>query len=250
MSTLLLRLAAPLQSWGASSKFTRRTTERNPTKSGVLGLICAAMGRRRDSPLDDLQNILFGVRIDQPGRIVRDYQTAHTFDGRHSFVSDRYYLADAVFLVGLEAGDQLLEEMEEAIENPVFPLSLGRRSCPPTGQLVLGIQKGVGLLEALDPVNAPWLASEWYRKKSREMSLEIVCDAAACDAVSGETKLDPDARYPMCDMPVSFDQVYRRYKVRDVCRISHPLSAEEGEVRRLCHEATTEHDPLRELEVE
>ena len=47
MSTLLLRLAAPLQSWGASSKFGRRATEREPTKSGVIGLVAAALGIRR-----------------------------------------------------------------------------------------------------------------------------------------------------------------------------------------------------------
>ena len=34
MATLLLRLAAPLQAWGADSKFETRKTGREPTKSG------------------------------------------------------------------------------------------------------------------------------------------------------------------------------------------------------------------------
>ena len=48
MATLLLRLAAPLQSWGADSKFEVRKTNREPTKSGVLGLLAAALGYRRE----------------------------------------------------------------------------------------------------------------------------------------------------------------------------------------------------------
>ena len=48
MSTLLLRLAAPLQSWGIDSKFDIRRTGREPSKSGVIGLICAALGIKRD----------------------------------------------------------------------------------------------------------------------------------------------------------------------------------------------------------
>ena len=41
---LALLLDAPLQSWGFASRFQRRTTGLHPTKSGVIGLICAAMG--------------------------------------------------------------------------------------------------------------------------------------------------------------------------------------------------------------
>lgn len=48
MATLLLRLAAPLQAWGADSKFETRKTGREPTKSGVIGLLAAALGLRRD----------------------------------------------------------------------------------------------------------------------------------------------------------------------------------------------------------
>ena len=44
MATLLLRLAAPLQAWGADSKFETRKTNREPTKSGVIGLLAAALG--------------------------------------------------------------------------------------------------------------------------------------------------------------------------------------------------------------
>ena len=41
---LLLWIEAPLQSWGADSKFGRRDTLPFPTKSGILGMVLCAMG--------------------------------------------------------------------------------------------------------------------------------------------------------------------------------------------------------------
>ncbi|MFI8105436.1 type I-E CRISPR-associated protein Cas5/CasD [Streptomyces sp. NPDC086023] len=72
---LLVRLAAPLQSWGAVSRFSRRDTHSRPTKSAVIGLCAAALGRDRTDPVDDLAEIVFGVRADHPGTPVRDYHS-------------------------------------------------------------------------------------------------------------------------------------------------------------------------------
>ena len=91
MSTLLLRLAGPLQSWGDSSRFTRRETRAEPTKSGVLGLLAAAQGRRRTDPILDLAALRFGVRIDQPGRLPAAFQPAIRWrDGQSLPLSYRY----------------------------------------------------------------------------------------------------------------------------------------------------------------
>ena len=57
-------------------------------------------------------------------------------------VTYRYYLSDAVFLVGLESEEMsFLNALEEALKSPVSPLFLGRRSCPPTLPLALGIRE-------------------------------------------------------------------------------------------------------------
>lgn len=79
MATLLLRLAAPLQSWGADSKFEIRKTNREPTKSGVIGLLAAALGLARDDDqaLQRLNGLRFAVRVDQEGQLLRDYHTAN-----------------------------------------------------------------------------------------------------------------------------------------------------------------------------
>lgn len=140
MSTLLLRLAAPLQAWGINSKFDIRKTEREPSKSGVIGLLAAALGRRRDESLDDLAALTFGVRSDKEGELLKDFHMVRK-DKKTSYVTTRYYLADAIFLVGLESQDEnFLKTLDQALQAPVFPLFLGRRSCPPTLPLSLGIQ--------------------------------------------------------------------------------------------------------------
>ena len=74
MATFLLRLSAPLQSWGIDSKFNTRKTAREPSKSGVIGLLAAALGRKRDEDINDLCKLKFGVRIDQEGKLLKDYQ--------------------------------------------------------------------------------------------------------------------------------------------------------------------------------
>src|SRR5690606_42030899 len=76
MATLLLRLVGPMQSWGTTSRFDERETLHEPSKSGVIGLICAALGRDRQEPIDDLCALRMGVRVDREGVLMRDYVTA------------------------------------------------------------------------------------------------------------------------------------------------------------------------------
>lgn len=138
MPTLLLRLAAPLQAWGSSSKFEIRTTEKMPTKSGVIGMLAAALGLKRDSDLSVLNSLKFGVRADREGEDITDFHMAHS--EKSSYVTFRHYLSDAVFLAGLEGNAELLKRLETAVQNPRYPLFLGRRSCPPTLPIIVGIR--------------------------------------------------------------------------------------------------------------
>jgi CRISPR system Cascade subunit CasD len=140
MATLLLRLQGPMQSWGTTSRFDERETQLEPSKSGVIGLMCAALGRDRAEPVDDLAAMRMGVRVDREGIPMRDYQTATGVliaasgkaDHERTVVSPRFYLSDATFLVGLEGEDlSLLTRLHEAVLHPVWPLALGRRSFVP-----------------------------------------------------------------------------------------------------------------------
>src|SRR5690606_40565014 len=74
--TLRMRFAGPMQSWGTRSRFDHRDTEVAPSKSGVIGLVAAALGRHRDEPIGDLASLRLGVRLDREGVLMRDYHTA------------------------------------------------------------------------------------------------------------------------------------------------------------------------------
>lgn len=161
--TLLIPLIGPMQSWGSRSQFSERDTHREPTKSGVVGLVCAALGRPRYSPLEDLRALRFGVRVDQPGHPERDYHTAQRRPSEQPTLSTRHYLADARFLAGLEGEDSgLLEQIEAALHDPKWTLSLGRKSFPLAVPPLLprhwggSLRLGVGLEAAL--ASEPWLS--------------------------------------------------------------------------------------------
>src|SRR5438874_2169794 len=83
MSILLLQLAAPMQSWGTQSRFSVRDTGLEPSKSGVIGLLCAALGKPRAEQASDgfptlaeLAALRMGVRVNREGVPKVDYHTA------------------------------------------------------------------------------------------------------------------------------------------------------------------------------
>jgi len=144
MDCLVMRLCGPMQSWGTTSRFDERETDRFPSKSGVLGLVCAALGRDRAEAVDDLAALTMGVRADAPGALARDYQTATgnylasgKQDAGRTVPSHRYYLADACFLVGLAGDRACLASIERALASPRWPLSLGRKAFPPGEPVML-----------------------------------------------------------------------------------------------------------------
>ena len=213
MSTLLLRFAGPMQAWGADSRFDIRKTNREPTKSGVVGLLAAALGMRRDEPLDELAALRFGVRVDREGVLLRDY---HTVEAKKPYVTMRYYLCDAAFLVGLYSRDEaLMERLEDAVRHPAYPLFLGRRSCPPEGRLCLGLRD----MELEEALRAEPLLVE--RKESGPERVRFVLD-------------DPTGGGRAHDVPVSYSPFDRQYAYRAV---RESWQAAGG----------SEHDPMQEL---
>lgn len=178
MATLLLRLAGPMQSWGTISRFDERETQREPSKSGVIGLVCAALGRDRTEPVDDLATLRMGVRVDREGALMRDYMTATGIvnaagksNMSRTVVSHRYFLSDAVFLVGLEGEHALLADVHDALKRPVWPLFLGRKSYVPSAPVFLreGLRDQL-LQDALE--TWPCLITGAEPQRQRRMVLE------------------------------------------------------------------------------
>ena len=243
-SSLVLRLAGPLQSWGGQSQFNRRDTQPEPTKSGVLGLLAAAHGVRREDPIEALLALTFGVRTDRPGTLLRDYHTVSTLDGsplpsaqvnargvqkrtsppKYTHLTNRYYLQDAVFVAAVSGPEPLLTTLVAALRSPAFPLALGRRSCPPAHPLLLtGERDGTDLwtgdvLTVLQRV--PWQAREGKRPRGQ---LPVTVDDPAGDDIR-------------TDLPTSFDPLRRAFVARTV---AHHWVSPPG------HEPTTvDHDPF------
>lgn len=152
-------LDAPLQSWGNSSRFQRRETGSWPTKSGVIGLLAAALGidkyaadeAERLAPLAALRFHCYRWDKRSPIQRLNDF---HTVGGGYekndpwqklciprkagdgspfgTVITQRSYLADARFLIVLEGDDHvLLEQCVNALLDPVWGVWLGRKSCIP-----------------------------------------------------------------------------------------------------------------------
>ncbi len=146
MPTLLLRMRSPMMSWGDRSLFTIRDTRREPTKSAVVGLLCAALGRPRWEPVHDLAALKMGVRVNQEGVVQCDYHTVmdsirSSGSKGDTVISQRYYVADADYLVGLESADRaLLETLDAALQSPTWQLYFGRKSFVPSCPVRVGIK--------------------------------------------------------------------------------------------------------------
>jgi len=172
-NTLFLRLAGPMQSWGTSSRFQLRRTDACPSKSGVLGMILCAMGvHRENSPprLEQLTSLLMGVRVDRGGTVDWDYHTAgakigiRSADGKikktastgeyETLLSRRQYLYDASFLVSLQGDTDKIRDCACALDNPLWPVFLGRKCCVPAEPVFAGLGAFNTVSDALSSI--PW----------------------------------------------------------------------------------------------
>jgi CRISPR system Cascade subunit CasD len=178
LAYLALRLEGPLQSWGSDSQYNRRNTGLMPTKSAIAGMCCAALGLNRGSDGERDFLISFaktkmtaiaiprnGVKEELPVRRLQDYHTVgggydpaklsergnitvSADDGKPrakngqslAVLTHRQYLTDASFGVVLEGERPLLEQISEALKNPVWGVWLGRKACVPTAPVLAGLK--------------------------------------------------------------------------------------------------------------
>lgn len=216
MTTLLLRLDGPLQAWGTASRFGTRDTGREPSKSGVIGLLCAAVGkprveRRGDGfpSLAELSRLRMGVRVDREGTVQRDFHTVGggVGSGAADVVSTRFYLADARFLVGLEGDGELLRRLDAALARPVWQLCLGRKAFPPAAPVRLSD----GLRD--QPLETALREYPSIGGASRERLPDARRPGAEQIRLVIE---DPSGEAVRQDVPLSFNPATRRFAVRRV----------------------------------
>ncbi|MFF0721834.1 type I-E CRISPR-associated protein Cas5/CasD [Micromonospora sp. NPDC049903] len=234
--SLVLRLAGPLQSWGGRGEFNRRDTLDEPTKSGILGLLAAAQGLRRQDPIENLLTLALGVRTDQPGSLLRDYHTVSDPLGRpllsasvnakgrqkltsppkYTHVTQRFYLQDAVFVAAIGGPPDLLRTLADALRRPAFPLALGRRSCPPALPLLLQQEEDTANADIWDGspgdvlAQIPWQASDHHRNdiaRRFDRPATVALPATVDDTAGTDVRVD---------LPRSFDPLRRGFDTRRV----------------------------------
>jgi CRISPR system Cascade subunit CasD len=173
---LVLRLIGPLQSWGFDSQYSRRNTGLMPTKSGVAGMCCAALGYSRGSVREkDFLQRFAAVKMTAVAisRVVREkkvkvgrLQDYHTVQGtrkakggiKKNHITHRQYLTDASFGVILRGDPALLAETAAALKNPTWGIWLGRKTCIPSAPVFAGLKEDLNdalkLLIGTEPLGA------------------------------------------------------------------------------------------------
>ncbi|WP_030997675.1 type I-E CRISPR-associated protein Cas5/CasD [Streptomyces sp. NRRL F-5630] len=249
---LLLRLAGPLQSWGEHSHFSDRDTLAFPSRSGITGMLAAALGRPRHAPLDEFASLSITVRVDRAGNRLRDFhtvggglsgaQTVVTADGGRrtgdttTLTSTRWYLQDAVFTVALTLTDRSTPPptWATALSNPCWPLYLGRRSCPPAGPVLLGTSTDA--LHDLTHLPLATRADQYGQSsgaKQAAVPVLFLSDQPLPFGNPGPGEDQGQGAQPhstVLDVPLDFTPGHRRYRTRPLYRrtLALPASLQKG----------------------
>lgn len=155
---LALRFVGPLQSWGADSQYSRRNTGLMPTRSGVAGICCAALGLSRGSEKEKefltrfttlkMMSVVIPRKLEKKELPVRRLQDYHTVKGtkrasgsinNDCVLTYRQYLTDTSFGILLQGVRPLLTKIAEALSNPVWGIWLGRKCCIPSVPVLAGL---------------------------------------------------------------------------------------------------------------
>lgn len=155
---LALYLAAPFQSWGYASKFDYRTTLAFPTRSGVIGMLCAAAGvdRKDSAGLAKINGVSVSAYVFSQGTRLTDYQTigggydkkadpqavcaiANTGRPGDTVQTWREYLQNARFGILVGGEGALIDSLAAAVRDPVWGIWLGRKNCIPAEPLFAGV---------------------------------------------------------------------------------------------------------------
>lgn len=146
---IILHLSAPLQSWGADSRFEHRTSGSAPSKSAICGMVCAACGAAKQSPEESL--IIQGFSAAKmtsytlsTGSILIDYHTVQGFRRATGKIEKdgtaqtyRHYWQGCKYTVVLESDNRaFLEEVRQALLNPCWGIWLGRKNCIPCEPII------------------------------------------------------------------------------------------------------------------
>ena len=228
--TILLWLEGPFQSWGTGSLFYQREAGLAPTKSGVAGIICTALGRNNEQKewLEQFSKVSMTVSGFIPEKektpvILSDFQglgagyddkdawetrmtpknsQGKNLSGGRNKILVKKYIQSMSFACILESENiELMQEIANGMQHPVYVFSLGRKSCLPTEQVFQGSFSS--MQEAL----------ERLQQLQEEKRLKNVL------SISETEQNETDILMTVKDVPVCFGQkkvyTYRRVFVQE-----------------------------------
>lgn len=213
-----------MQSWGASSKFYRKTSLNFPSKSAIIGMLLSAAGRKGEqvellAQLDglDMKVVAYSRNKEAVSQVLEDFQIiGGGYDGKDPWQKNmipkkgdggnpvgagtklayKYYLQDVSFGVLIEIPNAFVDEFSQALIKPVYDVFLGRKGCIPTDFVFRSVvdtaDEGLVLLEQL----------------SQEKKLEIILNVAQGAVENAEV-------LSLNDQPVKFG-LFKEYKLRTV----------------------------------
>lgn len=209
MKTITIRLTSPLQSYGNEASFAQRTSYNFPSKSAVIGMIAAALGyHRQDHRISTLAALSFACRLDQPGKMLTDFQTVEWKKGKRK-ITYRNYLQDASFIVAIGGQNRTIDEIKLALRKPHFQLYLGRRANIPAGVLKISEFQDKNPVTVLQEL--PWQAAKWYQRKCKHqlVNVKVIGDVALLSTETNQVNLTKDE-------VVTFNQMNRNHVFRAV----------------------------------
>ena len=232
-STIVVWLEGPLQSWGNDSRFGRRDTEVFPSRSGLCGLLCAALGA--GGPQADLLKKWAELKVS-----IRAYSLGSKMSGENPFpptlkdfhmvgngyngkdawenlhipktnlgkkavgggakLTYRYYLQDACFAALITGVAGEIAKLKAALIDPAWDLSLGRKCCPPTEFIYQGI-----FAVASDAVEK---SDSLAISKGRQLAFEVLEGRHEGEVIT------------VNDVPVQFGP-QKRYRDRSITIVKH-----------------------------
>lgn len=225
---LALQLVGPMQAWGFDSQYNRRNTALMPTKSGIAGMCCAALGYTRGSSEESLFLTKFaglkmlaiaiprlseyhsGQDIHRRDLEVRRLQDYHTVQNTRRasgtlnpdcVLTYRQYLNDASFGVLLSGERALLEEIAQGLVDPVWGIWLGRKACVPSAPVLAGTKENPGGV-----------------KETQELALALLVDGDRLEDYFYQADADSflDGKDSISDVPVSFATENRQFSPRRI----------------------------------
>lgn len=142
--TLILKTEG-MSAYGLQTFDVHRKVNHFPTRSGIVGLLGAAIGITRDRHKELVvlsQQIKVAVQVNDCGEKMVDYHTVQDFRSPHGKIQKnqtkptyREYWCDSEHTFAITGAHDVIDRLAGGVKSPSFTLFQGRKCCPLTRPL-------------------------------------------------------------------------------------------------------------------